>query len=167
MSAAGGAPWGGWITGMRCWTPTPWNGSGASPFFQNRHGWKRPTVPSPWWIPRGTLIFPPRRNAPCRCWTAPCWSSAAPTASRRTPSPFGGCWNAMACPPSCFSTKWICPVQTGKSCWNSCAPSLAAVWWILPHRRRKFWKMPPFVTRRCWKPIWKPAPSPRGICAVS
>lgn len=29
--------------------------------------------------------FPPKPSASCRCWTAPCWLSAAPTACRPTP----------------------------------------------------------------------------------
>lgn len=33
----------------------------------------------------GHVDFPRKWSGRCRCWTAPCWWSAAPTASRATP----------------------------------------------------------------------------------
>ena len=39
-----------------------------------------------------------RRSGYCRCWTAPCWSSAEPTGSRPTPRPCGSCWKSTGSP---------------------------------------------------------------------
>ena len=123
MSAGSGAPWDGWTTGTPIWTPMRWSGSGASPFSPSRRGWKPLPGRSSWWTPRGMWIFPPRPSAPCRFWTVRCWSSAAPTACRPTPSPSGGCWSATMSQCSSSSTKWIWRGPTGRSCCLPCRSS--------------------------------------------